>query len=233
MDTIKINNKRNTLIIAHRGLSGMQTENTAQAFEAACKRSYYGVECDVHVTSDGKYVIFHDDSTGRLCTENLIIEQTPFDTLRNLNYKDGVSKMATLEEYLHIIAKYNKVCVIELKNHMPEKNIAEIINICKQVYMLEKIIFISFDFENLSVVRKLLPKQCIQFLTDKLYDGTIEKLIQNNFGIDIGFWAFSDEIIAQLQKENIIINCWTCDERESAQKLIDAGVNFITTNILE
>lgn len=233
MDTLKIENKRNTLMIAHRGLSGIETENTVRAFEEACKRSYYGAECDVHVTSDGKYVIFHDDSTGRLCTENLIIEQTPFNKLRALRYKDGVSKMATLEEYLHTIAKYNKVCVIELKNYMPEKNIAEIINICRQIYTLEKIIFISFDFENLLVVRKLLPKQSIQFLTDKLYDGIIEKLIQNNFGIDIGFRSLTDEIISRLQRENITINCWTCDERESAQKLIDTGVNFITTNILE
>ena len=45
-----------TKMIAHRGLSGMETENTSAAFEAACECSYYGIETDVHVTKDGKYI---------------------------------------------------------------------------------------------------------------------------------------------------------------------------------
>ncbi len=57
-------------MIAHRGLSGMETENTLAAFEAACKRLFYGIETDVHVTKDGKYIIFHDECTGRLCEKD-------------------------------------------------------------------------------------------------------------------------------------------------------------------
>ena len=52
--------------IAHRGYSGAECENTLQAFKLACESGFYGAECDVHVTSDGKYVVFHDDETGRM-----------------------------------------------------------------------------------------------------------------------------------------------------------------------
>ena len=55
MDTIKIN-RRNAEMIAHRGLSGLETENSIPAFIAAANRSYYGVETDVHVTKDGRFV---------------------------------------------------------------------------------------------------------------------------------------------------------------------------------
>ena len=58
MDTVKIN-KRNTQLVAHRGLSGIETENTNAAFVAAGNRSYYGIETDVHRTADGKFIIYH------------------------------------------------------------------------------------------------------------------------------------------------------------------------------
>ena len=47
MDTIKFDKKK-TVMIAHRGLSGIETENTNSAFVAAGNRSYYGIETDIH-----------------------------------------------------------------------------------------------------------------------------------------------------------------------------------------
>lgn len=52
--------------------------------------------------------------------------------MRKLKLKDGVSRMLSLEEYLQIVSKYGEVAVIEIKNRMPEKNIGEIISICKE-----------------------------------------------------------------------------------------------------
>lgn len=233
MDTIKISNKQRTQMIAHRGLSGIETENTVQAFIAAGKYAFYGIECDVHLTKDGKYIIFHDDSTGRLCEKDLIIEQTDFETLRKLKFKDGVSHMPSLEEYLQIVSKYGKVAVIEIKNRMPEKNIGEIISICKEWYKLDKIIFISFCFENLLIMRKLLPEQSVQYLTDKYEDGLMEMLKENKFGLDIGWWLLTEEIVNKLHENGVAVNCWTCDEKQSAQQLISFGVDFITTDIME
>ena len=65
MDTIKIE-KKNTLMVAHRGVSGLEKENTLAAFIAAGNRSYYGIETDVHRTADGQFVVFHDDNTQRV-----------------------------------------------------------------------------------------------------------------------------------------------------------------------
>ena len=220
-------------MIAHRGLSGMETENTLAAFEAACKRLFYGIETDVHVTKDGKYIIFHDECTGRLCEKNLIIEETDFEILRSLKFKDGISEMPTLSEYLQVVSRYKKVAVIELKKPMRENNIEEIIEICKREYTLDKIIFISFDIENLVAVRKLLPKQKIQLLADKFNGELIKSLKEYEFDLDIRYDLLTKEKIKELRENDIIINCWTCDDRQKAEELIGFGVDFITTNILE
>ena len=47
-------------ILAHRGASGHQLENSLAAFEAARQLGADGVELDIHVTADGALVVHHD-----------------------------------------------------------------------------------------------------------------------------------------------------------------------------
>ena len=66
---------------AHRGLHGNGVpENSLAAFELACKAGY-GIELDVHVTADGKLVVFHDDTLARMCG---VDEKTESKTLAEL-----------------------------------------------------------------------------------------------------------------------------------------------------
>ena len=106
MDTIKLELAKKPLMIAHRGVSGLETENTCAAFVAAGNRSYFGIETDVHHTSDGKYVVFHDDTAARVAGVDLRIEETDYDTLRSLSLlpKQGREarsdlRIASLREY--------------------------------------------------------------------------------------------------------------------------------------
>lgn len=54
-----------TLVIAHRGASADERENTLPAFELAIAQGADFVELDVQVSSDGVLVVFHDLSLGR------------------------------------------------------------------------------------------------------------------------------------------------------------------------
>ena len=91
MDTVRINHK-NVLFIAHRGASCLETENTLAAFIAAGNRTYFGIETDVHITKDGKFILIHDDTTGRVAESDLVVEETDFSTLRTLPLKDTSGK---------------------------------------------------------------------------------------------------------------------------------------------
>ncbi len=48
------------LVIAHRGASAYETENSLAAFRLARAQGADGVELDVHVTADGMPVVHHD-----------------------------------------------------------------------------------------------------------------------------------------------------------------------------
>jgi len=54
-----------TLVIAHRGASAYEVENSLAAFQAARRLGADGVELDVHLTADGQPVVHHDPVAGR------------------------------------------------------------------------------------------------------------------------------------------------------------------------
>lgn len=239
MDTIKINHG-STRMIAHRGLSGIECENTCAAFVAAGNRDYFGIETDVHKTADGKYIIIHDDETGRIAAENRNVEKTDFDQLRSIQLldKDGVPRgdlcLPALTEYLRICKKYNKTAVLELKNPFLKQDVQTMVQIVKETYDIHQLIFISFDYQTLVFLRELEPDAAIQFLCFCEIDtALIEKLKNYDFDLDIYFERLNAENIELLHSRGIKINCWTVDDKTAAERLADAGVDYITTNILQ
>ena len=240
MDTIHLSNKGKVLMIAHRGVSGLEKENTLPAFVAAGTRSYYGIETDVHKTADGKYILFHDDTTLRVAIDNMVVEETAYDTLRSLPLTDREGKrgridlrMPNLEEYINVCKFYEKDAVLELKNAFTEEDIYEICEIIDSLGYLEHTVFISFCLDNLIYLRKKYPNQTAQFLTKPFREDLIEILTTHKLDLDIYYKSLTAENIALCHEHGITVNCWTVDKPEVAEQLIAWGIDMITTNILE
>ena len=236
--TISVN-KNGVLMIAHRGLSGLERENTCAAFVAAGNRSYYGIETDIHRTADGEYVVFHDDTTERLAKVNWVVEEKTLCELRSLTLKDtdGVSRgdlvLPTLEEYIRICKKYEKTAVLELKNPFCQKDIQEVVARIGQEGWLERTVFISFDIGNMITLRQLLPQQQLQFLFYELTEEIVDKLLQYQLDADIKYTNVTSDVVEKLHSLGKKVNVWTVDDPKTAELLAQMGVDFITSNILE
>lgn len=243
MNTIKFERAgANVRMIAHRGVSALETENTCAAFVAAGSRSYYGVETDVHVSADGQFIIFHDDNTLRVGKEDHVIEQTPAQILRAMVLTDldgggktrSDLKIPVLGEYIRICCKYEKECVLELKNPMTPDAIAGIVqDICSEGW-LEHVIFISFVHQNLVELRRMLPEARLQFLTgDPADEALLAKLEPWRLDLDICYTALAQQGLELMHAHGVEVNCWTVDDPVTAQMLSNWGVDYITSNILE
>jgi len=239
MNTIKFN-KKSVKMVAHRGVSGLERENTNAAFVAAGNRFYFGIETDVHITKDEKFIIFHDDTAYRLTgVDEVYIEQTNYEDLKKLYLTEGLDVkrrdliMPDLEDYISICKKYEKVAVLEIKNRMETKHLKKIVEIIKGMEYLESTIFISFSWENCTDLRALVPKGKIQFLCSKWEDSLISSLKKHKLDIDIHFRALTKEIVDILHQNGIEVNCWTVDNPDDAEQLASFGVDYITSNILE
>ncbi len=239
MNTKKINSGK-TLMVAHRGLSGIETENTCAAFIAAGNRSYFGIETDVHVTLDGKFAIGHDNSMLRVSGEDYVIEETDYETLSKIRLFDIYTKekrcdlvVPELKDYANICKKYEKASILELKGRMTEDQLTGIIEVMRSCGQLENTIFISFNLDNCKDIRRMLPEQKVQFLTGKWTDELFQTLINEKIDLDIYYESLTKERVELLHSNGIVVNSWTCDNLEHAEKLVEMGVDQITTNILE
>ena len=241
MDTVKIESGK-VKMVAHRGLSGIERENTCAAFVAAGNRDYFGIETDVHRTADGAYVVIHDDRTGRVAFEDISVEGSTLEQLQNIAIKDKDEmprsdlKIPTLDEYLKICAKYGKIPVLELKNDFPKADVENIIAIVKQHMTLENIIFISFSYQNMIYLRELEKDARLQYLcggSAKVDEELVAKLKAYNLDVDI-YWKVLDEAgVKLLHANDIEINVWTVDDPAVAEQMAAWGVEYITSNILQ
>lgn len=237
-DTIKIAHGP-CKMIAHRGFSGLERENTLSAFVAAGNRSYFGMETDIHPTLDGKFVILHDEHTERVADSSINVEKCRYDDIKSLrlNALDGNPRgdlcIPLLEDYLRVAKAYDKKCVIEFKGIFSEENIEKVVDIVKSIYSLEQVVFIAFDLCNLIAIRQILPEQKAQYLVCEMSEQVFDALTQYRLGLDIYFGSITKEWIDRIHKQGLEVNCWTVNEKADAERLIAMGVDYITTNILE
>ena len=172
-----------------------------------------------------------------------IIENSTFDELKRIrvfdkdgSYKNNLS-LPSLEDYLKICMFTNKTAVLELKNKMKESHIKDILDIIKKYNYLNKMIFISFEIDNLKVLRKLNKTIKIQYLNgieniNKKIE-TIKYAKELKIDVDVHYNNVTKDFIDECHKNNIEVNVWTVDSKEKADELISMGVDYVTSNILE
>ena len=242
-ETIKIN-KGNTQMIAHRGVSAVAKENSLAAFELAGQSTHWGIETDVHVTKDNKYVIHHDDNIKRCTGVDAVIEESNFEDIIKvplLGMEGEVTEVKqyspTLEQYLSICKKYNKHVVLELKAEMTEENVINIAKSVEDMGLFSNTTFISFHPNNLIYLRKAYKDADIEFLvaSKPWYAKKIMFLIMKKyrFGLDIQNVLVTEKLIKKVHKLGLKINAWTVNDKEEAEKFASWGIDQITSNGLE
>ena len=240
MNTIKFDNKENIKMIAHRGISGIECENTCPAFVAAGLKSYYGIETDVQVTLDGKFIIVHDSDLKRIAGLDIGVMTSNFDDLRAIRFSsiDGTVPrtglyLPSLEEYLSICKKYGKeayleICAISLDDH-----VIGIASTVEQMGMMDSTTFISFNHSNLTDLRSSYPHAKAQLLTGDIGKDNIAFILENNIDAGIYYPNLTKEFVDLMHANGRIVNVWTVDTLEDAERMRDMGVDVITSNILE
>ena len=252
LETVKFN-KQNTKMIAHRGLSGFETENTIASFIVAGNHSYWGIETDVHKTKDGKFIITHDDDMKRISGDDYVVEETDYETLKNCKLfevlpgiLDGDATILTnkkrsdltppsLDEYIRVCKKYSKVAVLEIKNAMEREDVEKIIDIIEENEYLDQTVFISFCIDNLCYALDYRPSCACQFLAYKK-EVLKEKMpiaIKYKMDLDLFYGIIDKQLVDETHARGAKINAWTPASPIEGERLASIGVDYITSNILE
>lgn len=231
-----IKNIEDIKLTAHRGFSGIAPENTIAAFEKAAEYNFFAAECDVHLTKDGVWVIYHDDNIFRLTNGYKNIADATYDELQEFVIDNGVNvekypnqKIPTLEDFLVICKDMNIVPQIEIKSGSQEK-LQEILNLLDKYNLREQSIIISFNIDAIKTIRKLDKKIEIWYLVEEITDVEINECANNNFALAFNHKKNGEEVIKKASDKKIQLCAWTVDDIEKIEQLYKIGVKYITTN---
>jgi glycerophosphoryl diester phosphodiesterase len=142
--------------------------------------------------------------------------------------------MPSLEEYIRVCKKYGKVAVLELKNKMKDTDVYKIYDIIEELSYNENTVYISFAIDNLHAIRQKNPNQKVQYLIGGTVPENLTDILKEyRFDLDIYAKAVTKELIDKCHSIGATVNVWTVDDTSEADALIELGVDFITTNIIE
>jgi len=225
-------NDEDILIIGHKGASAIAPENTLKAFKKAIELNANYVEFDIHKTVDGEIVIIHDADTLRITGELKIIKNTSIIDLKKLDVGDGES-IPTLRELIGI-AKGKIGLQIEIK----AIGITEdLLRILKEENLIETAIVSSFSISELLSLKTLDSNLKLGYLLpselkrQRLIYRMTQKAIDNNFyAIHPHYNTVDSEFVKFAKINNLKINVWTVNDRNTMQNLIEMGVDGIITD---
>lgn len=236
-------------IIGHRG-SVWGVENTRAAFVNGINNGYEGLECDIHCTSDGIFVVNHDNSYKRVGgPETDIANMTAREVLSTTltQTRDGKfyeSRPITLGEFLDICNEHNVIPVVEIKDcwniysHNDNPNdycydgIPALINLIDSKKMSDKVVIISFMAGVLDAIHKQYPNIHMQFLTGRDWKPYEKWCKKCKMDIDVHHSLVSKELVESFHKDGLKVNAWTIDDPAVFKRVQDLGVDMITTNKL-
>jgi len=230
--------RRNIKMIAHMGYHEECMSNTVEAFIAAGERSYYGIESDVRITTDGQFVMFHDASITDAEGNTYVIRETKLEDIKDIRLLDnGVAteyKLPLLEDYIKVCKDYGKTPILELKDTHTTEELELLISAIDSVGYLAETVFISFSWDNCVRVRELLPDNTVMYLTEENFkESLIDQLVEYNIDLNINRKCFYKPHVEKLHLNGIKVATFTCDDAKETEKLISWGVDFVTTNVLE
>lgn len=85
------------ITVAHRGANRLADENTLKAYALAADHGMDYFECDPRLTTDGVFVLMHDDSAKRTTGKDVKISRMTLEQVKALRTRGG-EPIPTLEE---------------------------------------------------------------------------------------------------------------------------------------
>lgn len=230
------------LFAGHRG-SYKGVANTVESYTNGIEiYGYTGLECDVRVTKDKKYVISHDESIKGNKGEMVITSTTLEELKTNLitQTRGGITYtgyICTMEEYLRICKNKKAFPIIELKwtdgiNSNDMSNFPGLVTLIKSYELESKVIFLTSMYKSLEYIRTKYPTFKCQYLMYTLSDERFEwsKKWKVNPSIEVG--GFTIEDVEKVRKVGLEVATWCVNSKADYLKYAKMGVYMMTCDYL-
>ncbi|KPI20672.1 glycerophosphoryl diester phosphodiesterase [Actinobacteria bacterium OK074] len=215
---------RTVTVVAHRGDPYRFRENTLDSLRSALGRGADAVEFDVRLTRDGVPVLLHDASLKRLWEHDRPLRALSVDEVRGLT-ADGVPTLAEA-----LAATGESRVMVDLPGLADVRSARRIVDVVRQCGAEERVYYTAGAPEMLAVraadpaAEIALTRTTLAPPRPALLDAVRPRWLNYRFSL------VDRELAARVHRDGYLLSVWTPDTRRSMRRLIDAGVDSITTN---
>jgi glycerophosphoryl diester phosphodiesterase len=217
-------------IIGHRGAAGHLPENTIVSFRKAFELGVHGIELDVHLSTDGCVVVFHDETLDRMTNGLGAISDYTSADLKKLTI-DKTHEIPTLAEVFSECP--NEILInIEIKDSKATEAVVRLISQeIKSGRSDSTILVSSFDWNILKLVRAMNADIQLGVLTEKNIDQAIDfaQSIQA-LSIHPNHRALDAENASLIREKGYQIHTWTVNEWADIERMKSLNVDAIITD---
>ncbi len=222
-------------VIAHRGASLEEPENTLKAIKRALEIGVDWIEIDVQLSSDGVPVVIHDETLCRTTNAEKGLRIRSLESNQVKVYDAGAwfhgmsteVRVPTLDEVLKLDFGSTGL-MIEIKDdikHDLSHAVFSLLGECS----LKDLVIGSFSAESLSFFHKKYPRYELIGILDNL-----DKLVEFS-SLEIDHLAIDHELLNEKQacaltKRYSEVWAFAVDQEDRVRQLIELGVNGIITN---
>ena len=230
-------------IIAHRGASHDAPENTLAAARLAWAQGADALECDVHLTRDGRLAVIHDDDTKRVAGCMLAVSAATLDELQQLDVGAWKApaftgeKIPSLDQLLALVPLGKRI-FIEVKSG--REAIPELVRcLARSTLKPAQVVVISFDLEAARGAKQALPRCESCWILEREPQGArppVEEIIATCCsaeldGLDLDAeWPIDAAFAGRLRDAGLNLYAWTVDAIGPARDLVAARIDGLTTN---
>ncbi|MFD7718132.1 glycerophosphodiester phosphodiesterase [Streptomyces sp. NPDC091387] len=138
------------LTIGHRGVMGVEPENTLRSFVHAEQAGMDLIELDLHLSKDGALAVMHDAEVDRTTDGKGPIAEKTLTELRELDAGRG-ERVPVFEEVLDAVASPLQA---EIKDVAAARTLAEVM---RRRDLVDRVEVISFHDEAIAEIAQLVP----------------------------------------------------------------------------
>ena len=230
------------LVVAHRGASRVEPENTLAAFEAAVEPARRRVEFDVRMTADGHAVVLHDPSVDRTTDGSGPVAGRPLPEVKRLHVRSSTGEPAevpTLAETLVLLSGRAAIDV-EIKNLPGEPDYDPDIESAVEATLraldgppfVGPVLVSSFNPRSIARSRELAPGVPTGLLTIELMPVGDAAALASAGGhgwvlpAAAAVLAAGEEVVALAHAAGVRLGTWIVDDGPTARRGSTAGVSM-------
>ncbi|MBP5878740.1 glycerophosphodiester phosphodiesterase [Streptomyces sp. LBUM 1478] len=215
---------RTVTAVAHRGAPYRHRENTLDSLRAGLGLGADAVEFDVRTTRDGVPVLLHDSTLDRLWKVERPLSALSAAELSGLT-AGGVPTLADA-----LLATGDSRVMVDLPGAVNRRAVRRVLDVVRE-HEAEERVYYSADPPTLLAVRAAAPTAELA-LTWKtlapprpaLLDAVRPRWLNYRFGLVTG------PLVDRVHRNGHLLSVWTPDTRRSMRRLMELGVDSITTN---